>query len=87
MSRQTAQSGRDWEGRACRAYVPPDGRDERVPPLWQRGCWDTQLRLGENFAAKCEYVRNNPVRAGLVANADEWPYQGRLNNLTWHDKV
>ena len=63
------------------------GRDKHVPPLWQRGCWDTQLRRGENFAAKCKYMRDNPVRAGLVANADEWPYQGRLNNLTWHDKV
>ena len=68
----------DGEGRACRA---------RISPLWQRGCWDVQLRQGESFAAKCEYIRNNPVRAGLVANADEWPYQGRLNNLMWHDKV
>ena len=71
-------NGRDGEGRACRA---------RISPLWQRGCWDVQLRQGENFAAKCEYMRDNPVRADLVANVGEWPYQGRLNNLMWHDKV
>ncbi len=37
-----------------------------------------------NFA-KWEYVRNNPFRKGLVANADDWPYQGVLNDLEWYE--
>lgn len=50
---------------------------------WQRDCWDTRLRRGENYAAKWEYVRQNPVRAGLCASVDEWPYQGELHGLAW----
>ena len=55
-------------------------------PLWQRDCWDTQLRCGESYAGKWEYVRANPVRRGLVESAEAWPYQGGLNVLTWHDR-
>jgi len=27
---------------------------------------------------KWNYVRDNPVRAGLVENAEAWPYQGEV---------
>ena len=63
--------------------VPP----ARNPPLFQRDCWDRQLRTGESYAHKWEYVRNNPVRKGLVANADDWPYQGQINVLEWHERI
>jgi putative transposase len=53
--------------------------------FWQKNFWDTQLRQHESYEAKWEYVRQNPVRAGLVKHADEWPYQGELNLLRWHD--
>ncbi|MCX7914880.1 MAG: hypothetical protein N3A53_01065, partial [Verrucomicrobiae bacterium] len=53
--------------------------------IWQRDFWDTQLRRGESYSAKWEYVRQNPMRAGLVAKAAHWPYQGELNILEWHD--
>ena len=59
----------------------------RPPPLFQRDCWDRQLRTGESYAQKWEYVRNNPVRKGLVAHADEWPYQGQMNVLDWHERT
>jgi putative transposase len=52
-------------------------------PLWQRDCWDTQLRNHESYSEKWTYVRNNPVRAGLVKTSDDWPYQGSLNHLPW----
>jgi hypothetical protein len=29
---------------------------------------------------------NNPVRHGYVAHAEDWPYQGELNVLQWHDR-
>ena len=50
---------------------------------WLPNCWDTRLRSGESYDEKWEYVRNNPIRHGLVAQADEWPYQGELNSLDW----
>ena len=59
----------------------------RPPPLFQRDCWDRQLRTGESYAQKWEYVRNNPVRKGLVAHADEWPYQGQVNVLEWYERT
>jgi putative transposase len=53
---------------------------------WQRDYWDTRLRHGENYTEKWHYVRNNPVRAGLVAVPEEWPFQGKLNTLSWSGK-
>jgi putative transposase len=53
--------------------------------LWQKDYWDRQLRTGESYAGKWHYVRNNPVRAKLVTRADDWPYQGELNVLPWHE--
>ncbi len=53
--------------------------------LWQKNFWDTQLRRHESYSAKWDYVRNNPVRHGLVSHAEEWPYQGELNPLKWHE--
>lgn len=52
-------------------------------PIWQRDFWDTQLRRHESYAEKWEYVRNNPVRAGLVTNPDACPFQGELSVLQW----
>jgi len=56
-----------------------------VAKLWQRDFWDTQLRRGESYALKWEYVRNSPVRAGLATRPEEWPHQGELNTLWWHE--
>ena len=53
--------------------------------FWQRNFWDTQLRHHESYAAKWDYVRQNPVRAGLVTRPEDWPWQGELNVLRWHD--
>ncbi len=52
--------------------------------IWQRDFWDTQLRRHESYTAKWDYVRNNPVRAGLVTRTEDWPYQGELGILRWH---
>jgi putative transposase len=46
--------------------------------LWQPGFFDHILRSDESYAEKWNYVRDNPVRAGLVKTADEWPYQGEV---------
>jgi putative transposase len=45
--------------------------------------WDTQLRRQAHYNEKWEFVRENPVRAGLVHDPDDWPYQGELNHLWW----
>lgn len=52
-------------------------------PVWQKSFWDRQMRSFDGYDEKWVYVRQNPVRSGLVANADEWPYQGELRALEW----
>jgi REP-associated tyrosine transposase len=46
--------------------------------IWQRGFFDHLLRSDESYAQKWNYVRENPVRAGLLTNADDWPYSGEI---------
>jgi putative transposase len=53
--------------------LPLQGRS-----LWQPGFFDHILRSDESYAEKWNYVRDNPVRAGLVKDADKWPYQGEV---------
>jgi putative transposase len=48
------------------------------PKLWQPGFFDHVLRSDESYAEKWNYVRENPVRAGLVKSAENWPYQGEI---------
>jgi putative transposase len=46
---------------------------------WQEGCFDRLLRSDESLSDKWEYLRQNPVRAGLVANPEDWPFQFTSN--------
>src|SRR3954468_3735282 len=41
---------------------------------WQKGFFDHRLRSDESFEEKTNYIRHNPVRAGLVARAEDWRY-------------
>lgn len=43
---------------------------------WQNGFFDHLMRNKESRSEKWDYVRNNPVRAGLVDKPEDWPYQG-----------
>ena len=52
-----------------------------APPHWQEGFFDHLIRHRESYAAKWEYVRQNPMRACLVQDADEWPWQGEIVRL------
>ena len=54
-----------------------------VAPFWQEGFFDHLLRSGESYNEKWLYVQQNPVRAGLVKDASDWPYAGELYSLQW----
>ena len=41
-------------------------------PVWQEESFDHVLRSDESFAEKLEYIRQNPVRKGLVQNPSEY---------------
>jgi len=56
-----------------------------LAPHWQSGFFDHILRSDESYEAKWDYVRNNPVRASLVSNPDEWEFQGEIFNIQLDD--
>jgi len=41
---------------------------------WQRNFFDHRLRHDESLAEKFAYIRQNPVRAGLIRSEHDWPY-------------
>ena len=51
--------------------------------VFQKECWDTQMRSAEHYGRKLDYVRNNPVRKGLATVWPDWPYQGTLHPFDW----
>lgn len=48
-------------------------------PLWQAEFFDHVLRSETARAEKWAYVRENPVRAGLVALTQNWPFAGHVD--------
>jgi putative transposase len=67
-----------WKSHASRHW--PNRQDA---PIWQPNFWDTQLRRGESYDNKWQYVVENPVRAKLVEKSTDWPYQGEIHPLIW----
>jgi REP element-mobilizing transposase RayT len=74
-----------WIGglkRAISAALLKEAEAIRLPlqkrSLWQPGFFDHILRSEESYAEKWNYIRDNPVRSGLVESADDWPYQGEI---------
>jgi hypothetical protein len=53
-------------------------RASNVAQLWEEGFFDHVLRSDESYSQKWNYVRENPVRAGLVKSVEDWPCQGEI---------
>jgi putative transposase len=60
-----SQAGRSQAGRASEALA--DG-------VWMREYWDRYIRDERHFEAVVGYVHDNPVKAGLVDKAENWPW-------------
>jgi hypothetical protein len=73
-----------WVGTLTRVIGKAVQRNDSRDPIWQRGFFDHILRSAESYSQKWNYVRENPVRARLVENADAWPYAGEIA-LIYHD--
>jgi REP element-mobilizing transposase RayT len=69
---------RDWKRWTARLIAEDS---DIPPPIWQREFFDHLLRSADSYSAKWKYVRENPVRAGLVADAGDWPHQGECEAL------
>ncbi len=45
---------------------------DRSGPVWEEESFDHVLRSTESLKEKCEYIRQNPVRAGLVDKPEDY---------------
>ena len=54
-------------------------------PHWQKGFFDHVLRSSESYSQKWEYVRDNPVRAGLVRTWEDWLYSGEIWRIEYRE--
>lgn len=68
-----------WKTQVARRWPTRHGGE-----LLQRDGWDTQMRSGQMYSEKWDYMLDNPVRAGLCPTPEEWQFQGELNRLEWH---
>jgi putative transposase len=69
-----------WKRKVTRNWPTATNGD-----IWHPNFWDTQLRCGESYTEKWEYVRQNPVRHRLVTHPEDWPYQGEATTLFWQE--
>ena len=72
----TVKTLKDAMGKAIRGSNP----GLRV---WEPGFFDHLMRSAEDYGEKWAYVRENPVRAKLVDEAEKWPYQGECQVIRW----
>ncbi|MDX2031264.1 MAG: transposase [Blastocatellia bacterium] len=61
------------EERALRVGDPHTLRP-RFEQVWMRDYWDRYIRDEKHFAAVVAYIHRNPVKAGLVERAEDWPW-------------
>ena len=45
---------------------------EEPSPVWHREYWDRFIRNERHFQQAVEYIRQNPVKAALVRQAEDW---------------
>jgi len=73
------RAGVAQEGGPLRLYPPQAGTAAARGRLWQRGFFDHLLRGHESRSEKWDYIRQNPVRAGLCDAAESWPFAGYVD--------
>lgn len=45
-----------------------------LPGIWQRQYWDRFIRDEKHFHRAISYIHENPVKAGLCENAEDWKW-------------
>jgi REP-associated tyrosine transposase len=67
-----------WIGGLKQALARGVGWSKPKGQIWQEGFFDHVMRNDESMSQKWEYIRQNPVRAGLVDRSTDWPFQGEI---------
>ena len=83
VSAEGSQGLSRWVGSIKRNLAQAKRNIGREGRAWQKGFFDHVLRSCESYGEKWEYVRMNPVRAGLGVQPEDWPYAGEIEVLRW----
>lgn len=65
---QLAHSWKSYTSKEANRFL------QRTGVFWQREYYDRAVRDAEHYANLVRYVEQNPVKAGLVACAEGWPF-------------
>jgi putative transposase len=63
------------------AYRLHQQRGQKID-LWHAGFHDWTIRDAADWDTKAEYIRMNPVKAGLVERPEDWAYSSANGKLT-----
>src|SRR5204863_8892416 len=76
------QKWKQWTSKRIAREIAVAGIDDpglkESRTLWQEEFFDHVLRSNESYSQKWEYVKVNPIRAGLVKKSDDWPFYGQI---------
>jgi len=68
--------------RHCRAEgnISPSKARKGEKGIWQRRFWEHSIRDDADYRAHVEYCHFNPVKHGLAARPEDWPYSIRASS-------
>jgi putative transposase len=55
-----------------------------LDPFWHREYWDRFMRDEGHFQQTIAYIHNNPVKAGLAASPEQWPWSSAFPRNAEH---
>ena len=76
-SNQEAPTPKRW-AKAWKKEVSKAWPDKSQKPVWKLGSTESFLKTPQDFERKWTVMRQNPVRRGLSATPEDWPYQKQL---------
>jgi len=58
---------------------------EDADHFWQKRYYDFNVRNEEQFVEKLHYIHGNPVKQGLCASPEDWPWSSFLHHATGYE--
>ena len=55
----------------------------RTGSVWQRDYWERYIRDENHYRSVVEYIHQNPVKAGLAKQANDWPWS---SSAEWEER-
>ena len=62
------------KGVSCEIEAALESGAPKKFTIWQREYWDRFIRDVKHFEKSVEYILNNPIKAGLCQNINEWKW-------------